>query len=47
MGFGKLALAIANIMAMNSWSKQGIPVGGGRVRLPIRLNLNPAEAPAK
>jgi TonB family protein len=41
MGFGKLALAIADIMTMNPWSKQGIPVDGGRVRVPIRLNLNP------
>jgi hypothetical protein len=46
LGFGETALAIARIMRMNPWTKQGIPVDGARVDVPIRLNLDAAEAAA-
>jgi TonB family protein len=44
MGFGGAALQIAAIMAMNPWTKQGDPVDGAHIQLPIRLNLSPEPA---
>jgi TonB family protein len=44
MGFGKAAVAISKEFAMNPWTKQGFPVDGAHVRLPIRLTL---DAPSK
>jgi TonB family protein len=46
LGFGKSALAIAGVMAMNPWTPQGIPVDGAHIRVPIRLNLAKEEPPA-
>ncbi len=49
LGFGETALAVSKIMKMNSWTKQGFPVDGARVRVPIRFNLadmEPGAAPA-
>jgi protein TonB len=45
LGFGAAALQVAAIMKMNPWTKQGAPVDGGRIRLPIHLVL-PPTAPA-
>jgi TonB family protein len=49
LGFGETALAVSKIMKMNPWSKQGFPVDGARIRVPIRFNLadmNPGATPA-
>jgi TonB family protein len=47
-GFGDAALAVAQIMAMNRWTKTGDPVDGLRYTLPIRFNWQaPAPPPAK
>ena len=47
LGFGDAALQLAAIMTMNPWTRQGDPVDGARVQLPIRLNLSPdPTAPA-
>jgi hypothetical protein len=43
LGFGESALAIAGVMQMNPWTKQGAPVEGAKIRLPIRLNLSAAQ----
>jgi TonB family protein len=40
MGFGDTALAVSKIMRMNPWTKQGFPVDGARVEVPIRFNLD-------
>jgi TonB family protein len=45
LGFGKAALSIASVMVMNPWTRQGAPVDGARIRLPIRLNLGASTAP--
>ena len=39
LGFGASALAIAGVMKMNPWTKQGVPVDGARILLPIRVNF--------
>ncbi len=47
MGFGDAAVAISKDFTMNPWSKQGFPVDGAHVRLPIRLTLDaPPPLPA-
>lgn len=49
LGFGAAGLAIAGVMKMNPWTRQGYPVDGARIRLPIRVNLGekaPAVPPA-
>ena len=47
LGFGDAALQLAAAMTMNPWTKQGDPVDGARVQLPIRINLSPEPtAPA-
>jgi TonB family protein len=38
-GFGTIALAIAHVMIMNPWTRQGAPVDGARISMPIRVNL--------
>jgi hypothetical protein len=46
LGFGVSALAIADVMRMNPWTKQGLPVDGAHVNVPIRINLTQDSAPA-
>lgn len=43
LGFGEVALAAAKVMTMNPWTKQGLPVDGAKIRMPIRLNLDPNQ----
>jgi hypothetical protein len=43
-GFGAAALLLARNMEMNLWSRQGRPVYGAQLQIPIRLNLT-ADAP--
>lgn len=45
LGFGEAALRIGATMSMNPWTKQGDPVDGARVNLPIRLNIAPEATP--
>jgi outer membrane biosynthesis protein TonB len=40
MGFGASAVAIAQLMQMNTWSLKGRPVVGARIKLPIDFNLS-------
>jgi TonB family protein len=37
LGFGAAALKVAAGMAMSPWTAQGVPVDGGHITLPIRL----------
>lgn len=46
LDFGAAALLAAQAMAMNPWTKEGDPVDGQRITLPIRFNWQPDEAPA-
>jgi len=45
LGFGAAALAITAVMIINPWTKQGDPVDGARLRMPIRVNLGAEPAP--
>ena len=45
LGFGATAVAAAGVMTMNPWTKQGFPVDGAKVTIPIQLNLDPTQAP--
>ena len=44
-GFGDAAMEVASVMQMSPWTKQGAPVEGARITLPIKFVL-PDEAPA-
>ena len=44
LGFGEAALKAATELQMNPWTKQGSPVGGARIELPIRLAAPDAAA---
>jgi len=47
LGFGDAAVSVASVMAINPWTPQGRPVDGAHIRLPLVLNLSPADtAPA-
>ncbi len=48
LDFGAAAMEAAKLMAMNPWSKEGEPLDGLTIVLPIRFNWQetPAEAPA-
>ena len=43
LGFGEAALTIAGVMQMNPWSRQGAPVEGAHIILPIKL-VQPTDA---
>ena len=45
LGFGNAAVQIAGVMAINPWTLQGRPVEGAHIRLPLRLNFAPMQAP--
>jgi TonB family protein len=45
LGFGDAALAVAQIMAMNRWTKTGDPVDGLRYTLPVRFTWKEPAAP--
>jgi TonB family protein len=47
-GFGEAALEVAGVMQMSPWTKQGAPVEGARINLPIKFVLpdTPAAAAA-
>jgi len=47
LGFGASALAIAGVMKMNPWTKQGAPVDGAHIVVPIRLNIADSAPPAQ
>ena len=48
MGFGQAALLAVRVMQMDPWTREGRPVAGGRVRVPIQFNLEPEpEEPAR
>jgi hypothetical protein len=46
LGFGHAALAVASLMRMNAWTKQGAPVDGAHIHLPIRVSVarSPTDA---
>jgi TonB family protein len=49
LGFGDAAMEVAGVMQMSPWTKQGAPVEGARINLPIKFVLpdeSPATAPA-
>jgi TonB family protein len=41
VGFGELAKKIAETAAVNPWTEEGLPAGGARVRVPIRMDYTP------
>jgi TonB family protein len=43
-GFGDAAIAVAGVMQMSPWTKQGAPVEGARIVLPIKIVLPPDTA---
>ncbi len=45
LGFGEAALKGAEVMSMNPWSADGRPMGGRRINLPVRLQLESAPTP--
>ena len=45
-GFGDAALEVAGVMQMSPWTKQGAPVEGARINLPIKFMLPDAAAAA-
>ena len=52
LGFGEAAMEVASVMQMSPWTKQGAPVEGARINLPIKFVLPtdataPAAPPAK
>ena len=47
LDFGAAAMEAAKLMAMNPWTKEGDPVEGLHITLPIRFTLPDAPPPAK
>lgn len=45
LGFGAAAQTVAQAMQMNRWTRAGEPVGGARIRLPLRMLNTDAAAP--
>jgi hypothetical protein len=43
MGFGAAALSLAPKFQVNPWSAEGLPVVGGRIRVPMRYTLKAAS----
>jgi len=46
LGFGAAAVRIANAMALNPWTPQGIPVDGDHIRLPVVQHLATDPSPS-
>jgi TonB family protein len=49
VGFGALAVQIAEVFVANPWDEDGLPVDGAHVRMPIQMNYAPppdASAPS-
>jgi hypothetical protein len=44
-GFGDAAMEVAGVMQMSPWTKQGAPVEGARINLPIKFVLPDTAAP--
>ncbi len=45
LDFGAAAIEAAKLMTMNPWSKEGEPLDGLPIVLPIRFNMQPDKAP--
>jgi hypothetical protein len=46
VGFGGMAIQIAETFVANPWDGDGMPVEGAHVRMPIQMDYQPpAEAP--
>jgi TonB family protein len=47
LGFGEMAIKIAEAFAANPWNEDGLPVDGAHVRMPIQMDYDPpANTPA-
>lgn len=46
LGFSASAVAVASLMRMNPWTRDGRPVAGARIKLPIDFNLSPEDGVA-
>lgn len=47
VGFGAMATRIAEAFVANPWNEDGLPVDGAHVKMPIRMNYDPAaDAPS-
>lgn len=44
-GFGQGALKVAPLFKLSVWTNEGLPIVGGRVRIPLRFDLDPPPAP--
>lgn len=45
LGFGDLAIKIAEVFVANPWTEDGLPADGAHVKLPIRMNYAPPANP--
>jgi TonB family protein len=43
VGFGEMAIQIAETFAANPWNGDGLPVDGAHVRMPIQMDYTPPE----
>ena len=43
MGFGELAVKVAEVFVANPWTEDGLPADGAHVRMPIRMNYDPSR----
>ena len=45
LGFGEAAVALATAFQVTSWTAEGLPTIGGKIRVPIRYELPETETP--
>jgi len=45
LGFGRMAVQIAEAFVANPWDDNGLPVGGAHVRMPIQMDYQPPPEP--
>ncbi len=46
LGYGDAAVALSKFFRLAVWTEEGLPVVGGRVRIPLRFDAEPAPAEA-
>jgi len=44
LGFSEAAVVVASVMRMNLWTREGGPIDGAKISLPIRFNLGQGPA---
>lgn len=46
LGYGDAAVALSKYFRLEVWTEEGLPVVGGRVRLPLRFDARPEQTPS-